>query len=180
MRAKPHLAAALTVVLTAYLAAQAAVAPASGNSPGNQETNTPDPSATPTGTPVVDPAPAPVPVHLPAALRHHDYKAPDPVVASAQGYLTPLSAEGRAGCAPGTHVLLERDDPGAAPVAVAYALRPDDISTALDLYMGSFVELIGIEELTPAACPLSVTVLGVDRVRILDHPGGGPPATAAP
>jgi len=175
MRAKPHLAAALTVLTAAYFATHAAQVPAAGVVRGQQATETVDPE--PSGTPVVDPAPPPVPLHLPVALRHHDFKAPGPVVAAAQGYLAPLASSGRTACDPATHLLREADHEGAAPVVVAYALRPDDPSTALDLFMGSFVELTGIEGLSPGPCPFTTRSLGVDRVRVLDHPGGPPRPT---
>lgn len=199
MRAKPHLAAALTVLAGAFLAIQLPAVPAAGAVVGHQATETAQPSATPTGmhaepsvtptnfvdppptgTPVVDPVPPPVPVHLPVALRDHDFKAPGPLVAAAEGYLAPLAASGRLACHPATHVLRETDAEGASTVVVAYALRPDDPSTALDLYMGSLVELSGIEGLAPADCPFTVRSMGVDRVRILDRPGGGPPPTSLP
>jgi hypothetical protein len=176
VRAKPHLAAALTLATAMYFAAHAAATTVSPRAAdlralGSQATETADPDATPTGTPVVDPAPSPVPLYLPAALRDHDYKAPGPVVASARGFLSPLSADERSACDPATHVLRERADATSDPVAVAYPLRPDDISTVLDLYMGSYVELIGAEALTQDPCDAASRIMGVDRVRVLDEPG---------
>ncbi len=178
MRAKPHLAAALTVLMATWLASQAAFVPAARAVSVIQATGTTDPD--PTGTPVVNPVPPPVPLHLPLVLQRHDFKAPGPVLAAARGWLFSLTAERRNICFPLTHVLRETDDAGSSAVAFAYALRPNDPATALDLYMGSYVELSGIEGGSPQECELPARSLGVDRVRILDRPGGGPPATSTP
>jgi hypothetical protein len=66
---------------------------------------------------------------------------------------------------------MARGDGGADVVAVAYPLRPDDPSTALDLYAGSYVELFGSEDLPPETCVVTPRLIGVDRVTILDTPG---------
>jgi hypothetical protein len=135
------------------------------------ETDTPSPEPTLSGTPVVDPAPPPVPLYLPVALQQHDYRAPGPVVAAASGFVHRLSIAEREACGPATHVLRESGDPSSAAVVVAYALRPSDPATVLDLYVGSYVELRGSEEVASDECELSASLLGVDRVRVLDEPG---------
>jgi hypothetical protein len=164
MRAKPHVAALVAVLAGA--AAVAARLPAGVTLQPGQE---------PPGTPVIDPAPPPEPLYLPVVAAEFDLRAPGPVAAVAEGYLFPLTAQGRRACFPGTHGLTEKDDPASSPVAVAYALRPNDPATALDLYVGSLVELAGVDELPPAACAaVAPRLLGVDRVRLRDRPGGRP------
>jgi hypothetical protein len=130
VRANPHVAAA--ALLLAAVAAAASLAAEEAALPDERAAQPTDES-----TPIVDPDPLEVIRHIPIALMKHDFRAPEPVPAAARGYLIPLLAAGRAACPPATHGLMARDDGGADVVAVAYPLRPDDPSTALDLYSGS-------------------------------------------
>jgi hypothetical protein len=147
---------------------QPTVAPTS--EPTGEPTSTEIPTVAP--TPIVDPPPPPVPRFVPLVLASFDFRAPPPAMASARGYVQPLDQTFRDLCSPGTHALLENEHSEHPDmVALAYSLREDNPATELDLYVGSYVELSGLESPAPSGCGLSSRVIGVDRVEVLDEPG---------
>jgi hypothetical protein len=197
MRAKPHFAAGATLALALCAVAAGVLAPSQSRSAvqaqviaaAAQPTAAPtaDPTLEPTDeatevptvepTPIIDPAPPPVPRFVPLVLASFDFRAPPPALASARGYVQLLDEAFSDLCQPGTHALLENDHSEHPDVvALAYSLRQDDPTTELDLYVGSYVELSGLESPAPSGCGLSSRVIGVDSVEILDEPGRPTPA----
>jgi len=152
--------------------------------PTGVPTDTPTITAT-AGTPVVDPGPGtpsatPSPptarICLPNLMQGYDPRLPGPITTTIEGYVAKLNAEGRAACAPATHILLRRPEgePGADPLALLVRAGTDP-RLELDLYLGDYVEVQGEGDLAAEACrDLSWQLIGVRAIRVIEVPPGGP------
>lgn len=149
--------AALAAVLVR--AAAPAGAPATA-APGRQES-----------TPIVNPPPpTPHPIYAPYVNKQWDPLSPEPVGGTAIGWLAALQPDGRAACAPATHVLL-RFAEGTPSNVVEAVIAPAAPQLALDLFVGDYVSLSGGVDVAPDACRfLTWKILYATRARSAEPP----------
>ncbi|MFN8424498.1 MAG: hypothetical protein U0470_14340 [Anaerolineae bacterium] len=146
--------AALAAVL---VRAAAPAAPATA-APGRQES-----------TLIVNPAADAASDH-PYARTSSGTLSPEPVGGTAIGWLAALQPDGRAACAPATHVLL-RFAEGTTSNVVEAVIAPAAPQLALDLFVGDYVSLSGGVDVAPNACRfLTWKILYATRARSAEPP----------
>ncbi|MEO8083680.1 MAG: hypothetical protein ABI780_07660 [Ardenticatenales bacterium] len=122
-------------------------------------------------TPIVNPPPpTPHPIYAPYVNKLFDPLSPEPVGSTAIGWLAVLQPNGRAACAPATHVLL-RFPEGTANNVVEAVVAPASPQLTLDLFVGDYVTLNGGIDIASDACRfLTWRILYATRARSAEPP----------